>query len=181
MVDKTKKIEVVGKLKDSIASAKSLVVAKFTALTILESDALRDLARKNGVKVRMTKNRLAQVALKGSVNESASELFKTQTLVSYAEDPLATAKTLVNYAKTNEKVSVLGGVFEGKFLDLAGIQAYAAIPSLDESRAQIVYLLNSSAAELVRILKTHAETNGAVAAPAVEAIAEVAVEAAPAQ
>jgi large subunit ribosomal protein L10 len=177
MVDKTKKIEVVGKLKDSIASAKSLVVAKFTALTIPESDDLRDLARKNGAKVRMTKNRLAQVALKGSVNESASELFKTQTLVSYSDDPLATAKTLVNYAKTNEKVSVLGGVFEGKFLDLAGIQAYASIPSLDESRAQIVYLLNASASELVRVLKAHAENGGAVATPA----AEVAVEAAPAQ
>lgn len=176
MVDKAKKVEVVGKLKDSIATAKSLVVAKFTALTIPESDELRKLAKKNGAKVRMTKNRLAQVALKGSANESASELFKTQTLVSYSDDPLATAKTLVNYAKTNEKVAVLGGVFEGKFLDLAGIQAYASIPSLDESRAQIVYLLNAGASELVRVLKAHAENGGAVAAPV-----EAAVEAAPAQ
>jgi large subunit ribosomal protein L10 len=164
MVDKAKKIQVVGELKEAFASAKSVVVAKFTALTIPESDALRKLAKKNGAKVRMTKNRLAQVALKGTSNESISDLFKTQTLISYSDDPLTTAKTLVNFAKTNEKIVVLGGAFEGKFLDLDAITTYANVPSLDESRARIATILNAPAAELVRVLKGYSEMGGATEA-----------------
>ena len=175
MVDKAKKIQVVEDLKQSFATAKSIVVAQFSKLTILETDELRKIAKKNGAKVRVTKNRLAQVALKGSANESVSDLFKTQTIVSYSDDPLATAKTLMNYAKTNEKLTVVGGAFEGKFLDFAAIQVYALVPSLDESRARIATILNSPAAELVRVLKSYSEMGGAAqpvtaeAAPAAEA------------
>ncbi len=176
MVDKAKKVQIVEDLKKTFASAKSVVVAKFSALTILESDELRKIAKKNGAVVRVTKNRLAQVALKDSANAEVAKLFKTQTLVSYSDDPLGTAKTLVNFAKTNEKITVLGGAFEGKFLELADVQAYAAIPSLDESRARIVSLLKAPAYELVRILKAHSENNGAPAAVATEAPAEAAAQ-----
>lgn len=179
MVDKAKKIQVVNELKESFASAKSVVVAKFTALTIPETDELRKAAKKHGATVRITKNRLAQVALKGSAHESVSDLFKTQTLVSYSDEPLGTAKTLVNFAKTNEKLTVLGGSFEGKFLDLATVEMYAAIPALDESRARIATILNAPAAELVRVLKSYAEAGGAVAVPA-EVVAAEATPAAPA-
>jgi large subunit ribosomal protein L10 len=172
MVDKAKKIQVVEELKQSFATAKSVVVAQFSKLTIPETDALRKLAKKNGAQVRVTKNRLAQVALKGSANEGISNLFKTQTIVSYSNDPLATAKTLINYAKTNEKLTIVGGAFEGKLLDLSMIQTYAAIPALDESRARIATILNSPAAELVRVLKSYSEMGGAQ--PAAAASAEAA-------
>jgi large subunit ribosomal protein L10 len=166
MVDKAKKIQVVEELKQSFATAKSIVVAQFSKLTILETDELRKLARKNGAQVRVTKNRLAQVALKGSSNEGISGLFKTQTVVSYSEDPLATAKTLVSFAKANEKITVVGGAFEGKVLDVTEIQTYAAVPALDESRARIATLLNAPAAELVRVLKAFSEQGGAAVADA---------------
>jgi len=164
MVDKAKKKQIVGELKESFASAKSVVVAKFTALTIPETDELRKVARKNGAKVRVTKNRLAQVALKGTANEKLSDLFKTQTIVSYSDDPLATAKTLVHFAKNNEKLTVLGGAFEGKVMDLSEVQAYASIPALEESRAALVYLLKASASEIVRVIKSYSEkgSEGAV-------------------
>lgn len=172
MVDKATKIKVVEELKQNFANAKSIVVAQFSKLTIPETDELRKLAKKNGAKVRVTKNRLAQVALKDSANAEISQFFKTQTIVSYSDEPLGTAKTLINFAKNNEKLKVVGGVFEGKLLDTAAIQSYAAVPALDESRAAIVYLLNAAASELVRVLKAHGETGGAPAAapaPAAEA------------
>lgn len=164
MVDKAKKVKVVDELKKTLATAKSVVVAKFTALTIPETDELRKSARKHGANVRVTKNRLAQVALKGSQNESISNLLKTQTIVSYSDEPLGTAKTLINFAKANEKLTVLGGVFEGKFLELNEIQTYAAVPALDESRARIATIINSPAAELVRVIKAFSEKGGAAAA-----------------
>ncbi len=179
MVDKAKKVEVVNGLKQGLVSAKSIVVAQFSKLTIPETDELRKLAKKNNAKITVTKNRLAQVALKGSANEGISEFFKTQTIVTYSDEPLGTAKTLVSFAKTNEKLSVVGGVFEGKVLDLAAIQSYASVPSLEESRAAIVYLLNASASELVRVMKSYGEAGGAQAAAPAPA-AEAVVEAAPA-
>jgi large subunit ribosomal protein L10 len=169
MVDKAKKIQIVEDLKGSFATAKSVVVAQFTKLTIPETDELRKIARKNGATIRVTKNRLAQVALKGSPNEPISNLFKSQTIITYSDDPLATAKTLVNYAKNNEKLSVVGGMFEGKLLEMAMINEYAAVPSLDESRARIATILNSPAAELVRVLKSYSEMGGAAQPAATEA------------
>ncbi len=182
MVDKAKKVQVVKDLKESFAVAKSVVVAQFTGLTIPETDALRQAAKKNGATVKVTKNRLAQVALQDSPNAELSGLFKTQTIVSYSDEPLGTAKTLVTFAKTNEKLTVVGGVFEGKMLDLNEIQMYASVPALDESRARIATLLNAPAAELVRVLKSYSEAGGAVAAaePAAPA-AEAAPAAAPAE
>ena len=169
MVDTAKKIQVVEELKQSFATAKSVVVAQFSKLTIPETDELRKIAKKNGAKVRVTKNRLAQVALKGSSNEGISNLFKTQTVVSYSDDPLATAKTLVSFAKANDKITVVGGAFEGAVLDVAAIQTYAAVPALDESRARIATLLNAPAAELVRVLKAFSEQGGAAAQAAAPA------------
>ncbi len=184
MVDKAKKISVVKDLQDSFGSAKTIVVAQYKSLTIPESDELRKLARKNGAKVKIVKNRLAQVALKDSAHSGIIPLFKSQTVIAYSDDILASAKTLVKFAKDNEKVIISGGSNEGKALDLAGVNELANIPSIDESRAMIVHLLNAPAAKLVRILSTYAKeggakTEGADAAPAAGA-SEAAAPAAPA-
>lgn len=161
MVEKAKKIEIVEQLKGDFSSANSIVVASFKGLTIAETDQLRETAKKSGVKIKVTKNTLAQVALKGSANEEVAKLFKNQTIVAYSNEPLGPSKTLVNFAKTSEKLTVLGGSFDGKFAELAGVQSYASVPSLDESRAQIVSLLKAPASELVRVLKAQSEKDAA--------------------
>jgi len=178
MVDRAKKQERVEQFKQDFAGATTVAVATFSGLTILETDALRKVARKNNTKISIAKNTLAVVALKGTKHEGIAPLFKTQTIITYSQDPLGAAKTLANFAKTNEKLSLAGGSFDGKILDIAGITELASVPSLDESRAQIVSILNSPARELVRIIRTHSESNGATPAPAAEATPEAAPAAA---
>jgi large subunit ribosomal protein L10 len=159
VVDKAKKIQVVEQLKSDFNTATSIVVASFKGLTIVETDQLRQAAEKNGAKIKVTKNSLAQVALKGTAHAEVAKLFKNQTIVAFSDEPLGPSKTLVNFAKTSEKLTVLGGSFDGQFSELAGVQSYASVPSLDESRAQIVSLLKAPASELVRVLKAHSENN----------------------
>jgi large subunit ribosomal protein L10 len=159
VVDKAKKIQVVEQLKEDFSSASAIVVASFKGLTIAETDQLRQTAKKNGSKIKVTKNTLAQVALKGTAHAEVAKLFKNQTVVVYSNEPLGPSKTLVNFAKTSEKLTVLGGSFDGKFAELSGVQSYASVPSLDESRAQIVSLLKAPASELVRVLKSYSEKN----------------------
>lgn len=159
MVDKAKKIQVVEQLKEDFSAASAIVVASFKGLTIAETDQLRQTAKKSGAKIKVTKNTLAQVALQGSPHAEVAKLFKNQTIVVYSNEPLGPSKTLVNFAKTSEKLTVLGGSFDGKFAELASVQSYASVPSLDESRAQIVSLLKAPQSELVRVLKAHSEAN----------------------
>ena len=170
MVDKAKKIERVAGFKETFSSAQTVVVAKFSKLTIPETDELRKIARKNNTSVSVAKNTLAKVALEGSKHAEIASLFKTQTIFTYSADPVGAAKTLVDFAKVNEKLSIAGGSFDGKLLDEAGVKTLANMPSLDQSRARIASLLVANATQiarlvpavpagLARVLAAHAEKN----------------------
>ena len=71
-------------------------------------------------------------------------------------DPVAAAKVLVNFAKENDKLTVIGGSLDGKVLDKAGVEALAKLPSLDELRAKLVGLLNAPATQVARVTQAPA-------------------------
>lgn len=153
MVDKAKKIQQVEELKAAFSESATVVVANFKALTIKESDELRKVAKKNGANVRVAKNTLTEIASKGTRHESITAFLNGQTLVAYSKDPVAAAKTIVDFAKKNEKLSVAGGSFDGAQLNQATVTDLANTPSLDQSRAKIVGLLVASAGQIARISK----------------------------
>ncbi|MCC7260278.1 MAG: 50S ribosomal protein L10, partial [Alphaproteobacteria bacterium] len=83
-------------------------------------------------------------------------LFKGPTAVAYAKDEVTAAKVIVEFAKGNEKLQVLGGSLDGKKLSVSDVKALATMPSLDELRAKIIGLLNAPASKLVGVLQAPA-------------------------
>ncbi len=151
MVDKTKKIKQVEELKTAFGESATVVVASFTALTIKDTDELRKSAKKNGAKVRIAKNTLASIASKDTKHSGISAYLNGQTLVAYSKDPVAAAKTIVDFSKKNEKLKVAGGSFDGADLNSNSVIDLANTPSLDQSRGKIVGLLVASAGQIARI------------------------------
>jgi large subunit ribosomal protein L10 len=112
--------------------------------------------REAGAGFKVTKNRIAKLALKGTRFEDLDTLFTGPTAVGTSEDPVAAAKTLVEYAKSNNKLTIVGGSMDGKVLDKAGVEALAKMPSLDELRGKLVGLLQAPASKLARVTQAPA-------------------------
>ena len=112
--------------------------------------------RSAGAGFKVAKNRLAQRALKGTKFEGLDRLFKGPTAIAYSTDPIAAAKVAVTYAKSNEKLTIVGGSMGAHVLDLDGVKALATLPSLDELRAKLVGMLQTPATRVATILQAPA-------------------------
>ena len=83
-------------------------------------------------------------------------MFTGPTAIGTSADPVAAAKVLVNYAKENDKLTIVGGSMDGKALDKAGVEMLAKMPSLDELRGKLVGVLQAPAAKLARVTQAPA-------------------------
>lgn len=155
-MNRSQKEALVERLQRTLSDASILVVTRQTGLTVAEVDQLRRRMRAANAGFKVTKNRLARIALQGTKFEGVSPLFKGPTGLAYSVDPVAAAKVAVDFAKSNEKLTVVGGVLAGQVLDQAGIQALATLPSLDELRGRIVGLLQAPATKVARVLQAPA-------------------------
>jgi large subunit ribosomal protein L10 len=155
-VEKAKKTEVVGELQGVFANAGSVVVAHYTGMTVAQMGDLRSRMRAAGASFKVAKNRLAVRALKGTAAEGIAHLFTGPTGIAYSKDPVAASKVVVAYAKDNEKLVILGGVVGTTALDVAGVKALAALPSLDALRGKIVGLLVAPATKIAGVVQAPA-------------------------
>ena len=112
--------------------------------------------RAAGGGVKVAKNRLVKLALQGTDAAHIADLFKGPTVIAYSRDPVAAAKVSVDFAKTNEKLVILGGAFGQTNLKPEGVTALAAMPSLDELRGKIVGLLVAPATKIARVVSAPA-------------------------
>ncbi|MCS6877013.1 MAG: 50S ribosomal protein L10 [Geminicoccaceae bacterium] len=154
---RAEKTQVVEKLHATLAQAEVVLVTHYKGLTVAELGELRGQVRKLGGTLRVTKNRLAKRALEGTGFEPIASLFKGPTAIAVAREPVSVAKALVDYAKKNEKLVIVGGGLKGTILDAAQVRALAELPSLDVLRARLVGLLQAPAARLVGVLRAPAE------------------------
>ena len=149
-----------------------LVVAHYAGMTVAQMTDLRSRMRAAGGQVKVAKNRLVKLALQGTPASGIADLFVGPTCMAYSKDPIAAAKVAVAYAKTNDKLVILGGTMGTTKLDVNGVKALAELPSLDELRARIVGVINAPASKLVRtinepgaalarVLQAHADKGGA--------------------
>lgn len=155
-MDRAEKSEFVASMHDAFSNAGAVVVAHYTGLTVSEISAFRAKVKEAGGSVKVAKNRLAKIALQGTEAEHMSELFKGQTLVVFSPDPVAAPKATVDYAKTNEKLVVIGGAMGATSLDSDGVKALASMPSLDELRAKIVGMINTPATRIAQVVNAPA-------------------------
>jgi large subunit ribosomal protein L10 len=155
-VNRSEKQDVVTALHQTFAESELVVITRSTGMTVAESTALRRRMLEAGAGFRVTKNRLARRALEGTQFASLADLFTGPTAIAYSKDPVAAAKVAVNFAKENEKLTVIGGAMGSQVLGPDGIKALASLPSLDELRAKLAGLVQRPAAKLATVLQAPA-------------------------
>ncbi|MEO3999193.1 50S ribosomal protein L10 [Mesorhizobium sp. CAU 1732] len=155
-MDRAEKREFVTGLNDVFSSTGSVVVAHYAGLTVANMNDLRSKMRAAGGTVKVAKNRLAIIALQGTESEGMKDLFKGQTLIAYAEDPVAAPKVASDFAKANDKLVILGGSMGSTALDADGVKALATMPSLDELRAKIVGMIQTPATRIAAVVNAPA-------------------------
>ena len=153
---RSEKTKLVDELHATFGEATSVVLTHQVGLTVSESNAIRQKMRQAGARYKVTKNRIAKIALHGTKFEALSDQFTGPTAIGTSSDPVAAAKTLVAFAKDNDKLSVIGGAIDGRLLDKAGVEALARLPSLDALRSKIVGILQAPATQLARVTQAPA-------------------------
>ncbi len=147
-MDRAQKEKVIEELGQIFESSGVVVVARYEGMTVAQMQDLRAKMRDAGGSVRVAKNKLAKIALEGKPCESIGALLTGMTVISYSEDPVAAAKVIDAYAKTNDKLVVLGGAMGNAALDPAGVKAVASMPSREELIASVVACIGAPAANL---------------------------------
>ena len=155
-MNRTEKAELIETLQSAFNESSTIVVAHQVGMTVAESGDLRRKMREAGAGFKVTKNRIAKLALKGTRFEDLDSMFTGPTAVGMSRDPVAAAKAIVDYAKGNKKITILGGSMDGKTLDQAGVEALAKMPSLDELRGKLVGLVQAPAAKMARVTQAPA-------------------------
>lgn len=155
-MDRAQKAESIEALKGVFASSGAVVVTHYLGLTVAEMTDLRARLRKEGAQIKVVKNRLAQKALNGSAGDAGEALFKGPVAIAFGPDPVSAAKVVTQYAKDNEKFSVVGGLLGDQVLNQDAVKALATLPSLDQIRAQLIGLLQAPATKVAGVLQAPA-------------------------
>jgi len=171
-VERFEKEQLVTSLHETLKKAELVVITQQSGLTVAEVTNLRRQMRQAGAGFKVTKNRLARLALEGTKFEGLKSMFTGATAIAYSADPIAAAKVAVTYANSNNKLKIVGGAMAGQVLDPNGIKALATLPSLDQLRGKIIGILvtpatrvatvlQAPAAQLARVLKAYASKGDA--------------------
>jgi len=152
-VDRTEKREFVAMLQTVFADTSMVVVTRNTGLTVADATDLRRRMRAAGATYKVAKNRLAARALDGTRFTGIAPLLKGPTALAWSMDPVAVAKTAVDYAKANEKFVILGGALGAQTLNADGVKALAELPSLETLRAQLLGLIQTPATRIAGVLQ----------------------------
>lgn len=161
-MDRKQKTELLADLKKLFEENELIVISHYKGLTVKEVEELRDNVRNAGAGFRVTKNRITRLALEGTKFEGLKDLFTGPTAIAFSNDPIAAAKAVVAFAKTNDKLVVMGGGNnDAKVLSVEEVQYLASIPSLDELRAKLIGLLQAPASQVARVLAAYSEKEAA--------------------
>ena len=160
-MDRSQKAESVAALNAVFNEVGLVVVTRNLGLTVAQSTALRGKMRDAGASYKVSKNRLAKLALKDTQYEGLEEYLTGPIALAWSTDPIAAAKAAVEFAKTNDKLEIVGGAMGATQLNAEGVKALASMPSLDELRAKIVGLVNAPASKLARVFGAYGASEAA--------------------
>ncbi|GLS15674.1 MULTISPECIES: 50S ribosomal protein L10 [Hydrogenophaga] len=172
-LNRSEKEAVINEVTSLAAKAQTLVMAEYRGITVAAMDQLRVKARSSGVSLSVLKNTLARRAVAGSSFEVAGDQMTGPLIYGFSEDAVAAAKVVADFAKTNDKLVIRGGVYGGKVLDQDGVKQLASIPTKEVLLAQLCGLLMSPISRTAVVLGALAAKKGEGAAeqPAAEAAA----------
>ncbi|MFC4290954.1 50S ribosomal protein L10 [Sphingorhabdus arenilitoris] len=150
-MNRSEKTEAVAELNATFNEAAAVIVTRNLGLTVSQSTELRTKMRDAGAVYKVSKNRLAKIALADTQYAPLSDLLNGPVALATSTDPVAAAKIAVEFAKTNDKLEIVGGAMGDTVLDIDGVKALASMPSLDELRGKIVGLINAPATKIAQL------------------------------
>jgi large subunit ribosomal protein L10 len=150
-MDRSQKAESVAFLNGVFNEAGAVVITRNLGMTVAQSTALRTKIREAGATYKVAKNRLAKLAVAGTDYEGLGDFFTGPTAIAASADPVAAAKAVVEFAKTTDKIEIVGGAMGSQVLDAEGVKALASMPSLDELRAKLIGLVQAPATKIAQL------------------------------
>lgn len=140
-------------LSDGLKSAKASVFANFQGLTVAQADELRNLCRKEGIKVLVAKKTLLKKAF-GEIGLDADPKVYQGGVATFigSTDEVAPARIVNNFAKKNEVVAIFGGTLDGKYIDAMFVKNLASLPSKQELLGKLVGTINAPVSGFVNVL-----------------------------
>jgi large subunit ribosomal protein L10 len=155
-MNRSEKTDAVAALNATFNEAAVVVVTRNLGLSVAQSTDLRNKMREAGAGYKVAKNRLAKIALNDTQYSPLSDLLTGPTALATSGDPVAAAKVAVEFAKTNDKLEIVGGAMGSTVLDVEGVKALASMPSLDELRAKLIGLVQAPATKVVQVVSAPA-------------------------
>jgi large subunit ribosomal protein L10 len=151
-LNRQEKAVVIEEISAQVAAAQSMVIAEYRGLDVASVTVLRKAARQSGVYLRVLKNTLARRAVTDTAFESLSDHLTGPLIYGISTDPVACAKVLMDFAKTNDKLVIKGGALPHNFLDPEGVKALAFLPSREALLAQLLGTMQVPIVQFVRTL-----------------------------
>jgi large subunit ribosomal protein L10 len=150
-MDRSQKAESVASLNAVFNEVGVVVVTRNLGLTVAQSTQLRTKIREAGASYKVAKNRLAKLAIQNTDYAGIGDLLIGPTAIAASVDPVAAAKVVVEFAKTNDKLEIVGGSMGSQVLTPEGVKALASMPSLDELRAKLIGLVQAPATKIAQL------------------------------
>ncbi len=150
-MDRSQKAESVAQLNATFNEVGVVVVTRNLGLSVAQSTDLRAKMREAGASYKVAKNGLARLAIADTDYSGIGDMLTGPTALASSVDPVAAAKVAVDFAKTNDRLEIVGGSMGTQVLDAEGIKALASMPSLDELRGRLVGLINAPATKIAQL------------------------------
>ena len=151
-LNRTEKAVVIDEVKAELVNAQSVIIAEYRGLDVASATVLRKTARESGVYLRVLKNTLVRRATADTPFQDLNDQLVGPLMYAISEDPVAAAKVLSGFAKTNEALVIKAGAMPNSILTVEGVKALATMPSRDELLAKLLGTMQAPITQFVRTL-----------------------------
>lgn len=153
---RSQKQSFVTELEGVCSSSDAVVFTHYHGLTVAQVTELRKGLRAKGAEFKVVKNTLFKIAAKNANVQLTDEMVRGPVAIAYSTDPVAAAKGVVEFAKGNDNLKIIGAVVNNQLLSPKEIDKLSKLPSLDELRGKIIGLLQAPASKLASVLQAPA-------------------------
>ena len=151
-MDRSQKADAVAALNATFNEVGVVVITRNLGMTVAQSTLLRTKMRDAGASFKVSKNSLARLAIEGTSYAAIGDMFTGPVALASSVDPVAAAKVAVDFAKTNDKLEIVGGAMGTQVLSPDGIKARASRPSLDALRSRLIGLVQAPATKIAQVI-----------------------------
>lgn len=152
-MDRSQKKQIISSMNQTFSEVDTVIVSHYHGLTVEQITNLRRSMRASGAVFKVGKNKLTSLAANETKFQNIAHLFKGPVAITCSRDPVSAAKILVEFAKKNNALSIIGGMVQNQVVDLKNIQTLATLPSLDELRSKVIGILGTPATRIACLLK----------------------------